>query len=914
MIPPSKPPAAPDAAGADALETYRLFHDLPFIGMAIASPHSERWTQVNQTLCDMLGYTQQEMMQLTWRDVSHPEDLGADVALFQKSMTGELDSYTLDKRYLRKDGSIVHACIDVKAVRTSNGEVQYFVCTVADITARVMAEREVRRSAALLTKLSHQVPGVIYQFQLFPDGRSRFPFASESLRNMFEVEPSDVVEDAAPAFARVHPDDLATLNESIDVSARDRSEWRFSFRVQLPRLGERWLTGSARPEPMAQPDGSILWHGFIMDSTDEYRSREALRESEERFRIQVEHAPEAIVVYDVESRLFVDANDNAEELFGRSRAELLGCGVADVSPEHQADGRRTAVAMQAHLQATLAGKTPSFEFTHKHSSGREIPCELRLVAMPFAGRQLVRGSIIDITGRKKAIDSLHRMQSAIDSAINGVAMSDLDGRITYANKAVLDLWGFESRDQMIGRNIVSFWDSREETAMVGEAILTVGYWRGELSARHADGTKRRLQVNAGVFTDSSGVAAGMLASFVDVTEQRKLQAQLLQAQKMESVGRLAGGIAHDFNNLLTVMKGYIELSLATLDQSSSIREDLLEVDRAADSAAALTQQLLAFSRKQIIAPRVLDLNEIVRRVQSMLQRLLGEQIELEIALADELQHVRFDAGQAEQILVNLATNARDAMPNGGQLTIETENVTLDARYRRDHPDVIEGDYVLLAVSDSGTGMSRETREHAFEPFFTTKSVGRGTGLGLAMIQGAVDQNGGRIEVYSEAGHGTSFKIYLPSVSEDRSIELRRKKPSLPSGTETIVLAEDDETVRALAVRLLRNQGYHVYDFANGVDALEWLRQTDEHVHLLFTDVVMPEMNGKLLADEFLKLRPNVRVLYASGYTANVIVHHGVLKPGVQFLAKPFSIAALATRVREVLDAPRREAPATTNPR
>jgi len=397
----------------------------------------------------------------------------------------------------------------------------------------------------------------------------------------------------------------------------------------------------------------------------------------------------------------------------------------------------------------------------------------------------------------------------------------------------------------------------------------------------------------------------MLASFADVTEEKRLQAQLLQAQKMESVGRLAGGIAHDFNNLLTVMKGYLELSISSLKLDSAVRQDLLEIDHAADSAAALTQQLLAFSRKQVISPVALNLNDVVRRVHGMLQRILGEDIALHIATDEALLPVRFDPGQAEQILVNLAANARDAMPEGGRLTLETSNVIIDGSYVSNHPNSSGGAYVLLAVSDTGVGMSANTREHAFEPFFTTKDVGRGTGLGLAMIHGAVLQNGGRVEVYSEPDHGTSFKIYLPVVPEVHAPMDAPIAVSPPRGTESIVLVEDDTSVRTLAVRLLTRLGYRVTDFASGVDALRWLGETDQSVHLLLTDVIMPEMNGKQLADDVVELRPAIRLLFMSGYTANVIVHHGGLKPGVDFLPKPFSIASLANGVRAVLDGVRR---------
>lgn len=871
--------------------------------MAVTSPTSKRWVHVNQSLSDILGYPPEELVHKTWEELTHPDDLAKDSAEFHRALRGEIDGYKMIKRFIRGDGTVVHASIDVKALRAANGDVELFVATVADITPRVTAEHAAQRAAALLEELGHQVPGVLYQFQSYPDGRSRFPYASDGITEIFEVTPDEVAEDATIAFSRIHPDDLERVRASIDVSVQTLDTWQCDYRVILPQRGMRWLTGRARPERLA--DGSTLWHGFIADSTAQQLAAEALRESEERFRIQIEHAPEAIVVYDAELDRFLDANRHAEELFGRDRTQLRACSFLDVSPETQPGGSSSREAGMAQMARALGGEAPVFEWTHRHASGRDIACEVRLAALPFHGRLLVRGSVSDISARQRELDALTKLESAIESSLSGVAMADLSGRITYVNHAFLEMWGYPDDSAVLGRELLSFWRNGEDPARVERALQSDGVWSGELTAEHQDRTRRELRVNASLFQDSAGAPAGVLASFVDVTQEKRLQAQLLQAQKMETVGRLAGGIAHDFNNLLTVMKGYLELSIASLKPESAVRQDLLAIDHAADSAAALTQQLLAFSRKQIISPVVLNLNDVVRRVHGMLQRILGEDIALHIATDEALAPVRFDPGQAEQILVNLAANARDAMPGGGQLTLETSNVTIDETYAARHPESAIGEFVLLAVSDTGIGMSAETREHAFEPFFTTKAVGRGTGLGLAMIHGAVLQNGGRVEVYSEPGHGTSFKIYLPAVREAQAPAAAPASLAPPSGTESILLVEDDATVRTLTVRLLERLGYHVTDFAGGAEALQWLGSTSERVDLLLTDVIMPEMNGKQLAERVLALRSDIRVLFVSGYTANVIVHHGVLKPGVDFLPKPFTIAGLANSVRAVLDGVRR---------
>ncbi len=760
----------PSSFTDETLEPYRLFHDLPFIGMALTSPNTKRWLQVNQTLCDLLGYPREVLVEMSWAELTHPDDLARDVREFERVMRGETDGYKLDKRFIRADGTTIHASIDVKAIRTAAGDVRYFVATVADISARIEAESDARRSAALLEKLGQQVPGVIYQYLLRPDGTSCFPFASDAIREIYEVEPAAVRDDATAVFSRLHPDDLPRVAASIAESAQALTPWQCEYRVVLPARGERWLRGEARPERFA--DGSTLWHGFITDCTAQQHQLAALR-------------------------------------------------VRD---------------------------------------------------------------------------------AAINTAMTAMVIADPTGRPTYVNPAFVRMWGYDTADEVLGGDVSRFLPSGANVGPAVIAALTAtGAWQGEVEAQRKDGTTFDALVAANIMHDASGAPAHLMASALDVTDAKKLQSQFLQAQKMESVGRLAGGIAHDFNNLLTVMNGCLELVLDAVPEPGALRDGLLEISRAANSAAALTQQLLAFSRKQIISPQILDLGTVVQKMRGMLQRLLGEDIALEV-VTTQAGHIRFDPGQAEQILVNLAVNARDAMPGGGLLTLETSSVMLDERYVREHPGTSSGEYVLLAVSDTGSGMTPETLAHAFEPFFTTKDIGHGTGLGLAMIHGAVSQNGGRVEVYSEPGIGTSFKIYLPRVSEPVSVPVMSARPALPRGTETIVVVEDDTSVRELIVRLLERQGYRVFAFGSGPDALAWVRGHADTVHLLITDVIMPGMNGRELAETVKSLRPAIRVLYASGYTANVIVHHGVLKPGVEFIAKPFAASALATRVRELLDA------------
>ena len=424
------------------------------------------------------------------------------------------------------------------------------------------------------------------------------------------------------------------------------------------------------------------------------------------------------------------------------------------------------------------------------------------------------------------------------------------------------------------------------------------------------GSLRWVRVHARPELDAAGRrVAGVIGGVKDIDEHRvmeeeraRLQAQLDQASKMEAIGRLAGGVAHDFNNLLTSILGNIELALLDLNPADPLARTLQEVNRAAQSAASLTRQLLAFSRKQIIEPRVLDLNDLIERLRQMLVRLLGEDIMLQTIGGVGLGSVRVDPGQFEQVVVNLAVNARDAMPSGGRLVIETANVELDQDYCATHAQAPLGRCVMLAVSDTGHGMTSEVLSHLFEPFFTTKAKERGTGLGLATIYGVVRQAGGSIEVYCEVGHGTTFKVYLPRVDEEAQRWQRTPAAGeAAGGHETVLIVEDEALVRDLAVRILRRLGYRVLAASHGVDALLQAERHEGRIDLLLTDVVMPGMSGRELASRLCPLHPEMKVLYTSGYTENVIVHHGVLEPGLRFISKPYSPQALGAAVRAVLD-------------
>ena len=517
------------------------------------------------------------------------------------------------------------------------------------------------------------------------------------------------------------------------------------------------------------------------------------------------------------------------------------------------------------------------------------------------------GAVQDVTDRRHAEERLRVLDTVLSSSAQAIAVADSRGTLTFANAAVRRLWRYPDREELLGRSLFELWKTDVEPTVALDQIRENRMQQIELPASRADGTRFYLGITAEAVCDANGALTQVLVTFSDVTDRKRLEDQLVQAQKMESIGRLAGGIAHDFNNLLTIISAGLDLGVAPLPPDHPSRAQLAEVAEAAQSAAALTRHLLAFSRREIIAPKVLELNEVIHRTQKMIRRLIGEDIELHTICGKDIKPICFDPGQVEQILINLAANARDAMPDGGRLTIETSNVWLSADDVTQHLDARPGAHVLLAVSDDGVGMTDDVRAHLFEPFFTTKERGKGTGLGLAMVYGAVQQNGGRIEVCSEPGQGTRFKIYLPVVKE---VSQRTSgPPTIASGARsaTILLVEDHPSVRGLANRALTSFGHDVRAFASGADALHALPSLSPVPELLISDVVMPGMNGRVLAERVTTLLPNIRVLLVSGYTENVIVNRGGSKHGIEFLAKPYSVEQLARRVREVLEdvAPRR---------
>jgi PAS domain S-box-containing protein len=499
-----------------------------------------------------------------------------------------------------------------------------------------------------------------------------------------------------------------------------------------------------------------------------------------------------------------------------------------------------------------------------------------------------------------------KYRSIFENALEGIFQSTPDGRFSAANPALVRLLGYDSAEELISDQLKPEWqlfvDSSRRAELEQMLAKNGSAVDFECEVYRKDLSRIWTVQNVRALRDEQGALLSYEGSIEDLTERKKLEKQLTQSQKMEAIGQLAGGIAHDFNNLLTVIDGYSELALQKLREDDPLLADLIEIRDAGKRAAALTRQLLAFSRRQVLQPRVFNLNSVVVEMGKMLRRLIGEDIQLRTVLRPVHGNIKADPGQIEQVIMNLAVNARDAMPNGGTLTLETQGVDIDEEYSSQHLAVKPGRYMMLAISDTGCGMDEETQKRIFEPFFTTKGTGKGTGLGLSTVYGIVKQSGGNIWVYSEPGRGSTFKIYLPLVEEsDRAYQRHLETGADLRGAETILLVEDEEILRRLVREVLEKHGYQVLEASDGSSALQTCERFPSLIHLLITDIVMPDMGGGELANRLAQLRPEMKVLYMSGYSDDATAQHGILDSGISFLQKPFTPRELASKVREILD-------------
>ena len=770
----------------------------------------------------------------------------------------------------------------------------YLVGMGVDISERKRAEKALQQGEEKYRTLLSNIPDVAWTI----DAGLHFVFITNNIEKMSGFSVEDIERLGIDLYLNsIHPDDLRKVKDGLTALFAEGCPYDVECRVK--RKSGEWIWVHDRAVGTYEKGGIRYADGLLSDITDRKKAEEAVVKSEERYRALYEDAPVGLYQTTPDGRILA-GNPAFVRMLGYSSFQELAKRDLNTSGFEPNYPRSQFIDLM-EKQSEVTGMESVWhkrngELLHVRENARAIRDESGKIVY-------YEGTAEDVTERMRAEEEHIRLVTAIEQSAEAVVITNTQGEIEYVNPAFTRITGY-SREEALGKNPRILKADKQDPEFYQQLWSTIVKgqpWHGELVNQRKDGSLYTEQMNITPVLSAHGEVTHFIATKQDVTERKNLEAQLQQSAKIEAVGRLAGGVAHDFNNLLTIINGYSELLLDELASDQTLSGYLKEIHNAGERAASLTRQLLAFSRRQVLAPQVLDLNMVVSNLESMLRRLIGEDIVLRTALAPQLGRVTADPGQIEQVIMNLAVNARDAMPYGGNLMIETCNAELDETFARNHVTVKTGPHVMLAVSDNGLGMTPETKAHIFEPFFTTKEKGKGTGLGLATVYGIVKQSEGSIWVYSELGHGTVFKVYLPAVTGHlEAAELARAEPASELGTETILVVEDEAGVRSLIRLELESFGYKVLDMDGGEKALATCASHEGPIHLLLTDVVMPQMSGPVVAEKVAALRPGIKVLYMSGYTDDAIVHLGVLSQGMPFIQKPFSPVALRKKIREVL--------------
>ncbi|HPQ68802.1 MAG TPA: PAS domain S-box protein [bacterium] len=872
--------------------------------------------EVNEALAKMYGLTPEQMV---GRPVTEfAPNCGEQMADLTKN-----EGYRIAERIeteVAADGSSIHIVESYHGV-VENGKLLRVWGVQRNVTDRHQTEITLRESEEKYRLIADNMADTISLMDL----NFRFTYVSPSIFRLRGLTVEEALGQSIDEIMPPHALTLAiqTLQEEMALEAGGTADPNRTRTLELEEYRKDgsivWLSNrmSFLRDENGKPTAVLI---VSSDITERKRAEEQLREFNKRLNDIIEFLPDATVVIDRDKRV-IAWNKAIEEMTGIAKNDILGKGDYEYSLPFY--GERRPVLMDLAMakesdhdrelydNVTTAGTILYGEvYAPKLFGGKGAYVFATASALRNESGEIVGAieSIRDITGRKNSEDALRSAHDQLLSLLNSldeiIYVADMDTyEILFVNKVAQQAFNGPIIGKLCYREFQDF--DKPCTFCTNEIIkkLNGQPYRWEHHNKHLD--RHYVLIDRVIkWPDGRNVRFELATDVTDLRsaekEREKLEAQLQQAMKMEAVGRLAGGVAHDFNNLLTGITGYTELLLSTLNDNDPIVGTLLEIKKAGDRAAALTTQLLAFSRKQIINPKIVDLNELVNDSAKMLKRLIGEDVELRFIKGQNLGRVKVDSHQIEQVLVNLAVNARDAMENGGELTVETANVSVDGEYAQQHVDAKIGEYVMLSVSDNGCGMPPEVLAHLFEPFFTTKEKGKGTGLGLSMIYGIVRQNEGFITVYSEVDTGTVIKVYLPRVQGEVDTARPKMTDTLPLGNESILLVEDEETVRKLAKRILERHGYRVTTVENGEQALFVAQQSNTPFDLLLTDVIMPGMNGRQLFEHLRAVQPAIRVLFMSGYTENTIAHHGVLEEGMNFIQKPFSVESLVRKVQEVV--------------
>jgi len=796
-----------------------------------------------------------------------------------------------------KDGRVLNVSLTVSPIRNLMGEITGASVIARDITQQKLAEAALRQNHQRLRNILDNI--FTFVGLLSTNGTlmevNRAPLEASGLRR------EDVIGQYVPdTYWFSHsPQARERVKEALQRAAQG---YTVRFDEVIRATGDQLITIDLTYSPLKNEAGEVVQIvGSAVDITDRKRTELALLESEQQYRLLFDSSPQPMWVYDHATLAFLAVNKAAIQHYGYSQEEFLGMTILDIRSESEVS------ALLNHIYGRNPGLQPPELWRHRKKDGTIIDVEVTSHELAFRGRnaQLVLAN--DISERLRAETDLRHSEERFSKTFRSSPLPitisvAADGRYIDVNDAFLNIMEYQ-RDEVIGRRTLdlNIWADPNDRKRMMEGLATAGRIRSfETQFVTRSGGKRSVIISAEII-QLDGIAC-VLAITNDVTETRRLEDQFRQAQKMEAVGRLAGGVAHDFNNMLGVILGYSDLSRERLQENSAAWKHNEQIRKAALRASGLTRQLLAFSRQQVLQPSVLNLNAVVNNTSKMLLRIIGEDITLHFVPGEKLGNVQLDLGQIEQVLMNLVVNARDAMPRGGKIVIETANAELDETYAQSHMPVTPGAYVMLAVADTGTGVEKDILSRIFEPFFTTKPVGVGTGLGLSMVYGVVQQSGGNIWVYSEVGKGTAFKMYFPRVEEAAESLLESTSDIVfATGNETILLVEDEEALRELTAELLDSSGYKVLEAASGESAMAISKRYEDTIHLLLTDVIMSGMSGSELAVRLKESRPAVKVLYMSGYTGNLIANYGVQDSKSPLIQKPFTKQVLLNQVRSVLD-------------
>jgi two-component system, cell cycle sensor histidine kinase and response regulator CckA len=876
----------------------------------IFEPESERIVQANAAACELYGFPPGGLLGQSLKDFTKDIARGEEnlAALLRTGRRARYESV-----HRARDGGEIDVVLSSSVIEYRGQKA--VLCFIRDVTERKRAEEALTQSEQRYKDFIAHSADAVWRVELekpLPCNLAPDEAVEHLLKYGCLAECNDALarivglSSAGEILGKrigefVGPDDHGRLESFRQVFRQGWAAKPIRFEA-TDRAGNRKIL-ERTAVPIIQ-DGCVIriW-GTTRDITELKRIEGGLRESDERFRTIFESAGIGITLVDLEGRI-IHANRTLQRILGYTEEEL--CRMVFTEFTHPED-RDLNWKFYSEM---VDGKRSNFEMEKRYirKDGTVVWVHLTVsLIRNQAGRPKYAVAMVgEITERKRAEEGLVRLGHAIDASGEVIFMTDCRGVITSINPEFTRIYGYTAAE-VVGMQTPRILKSGERTEgdyeKFWKSILAKKVVRGDIINKTKDGRMVNINSSVSPILDDFGRITGFVAIQRDLTERRQLEEQFRQAQKMEAVGRLAGGVAHDFNNLLTIINGYSQLLIEGDILDEAHRTQLIEIRKAGERAASLTKQLLAFSRRQVLEPKVLDLSAVVDGMHKMLSRILGEDVELRILTKGLLGRVKADVTQIEQVILNLAVNARDAMPHGGLLSIEIANAVLDEDYAKTHSTVTPGRYVSLAVSDTGIGMDAKTLGRIFEPFYTTKEQGKGTGLGLSTVFGIVKQSGGHINVYSEPGKGTTFRIYLQEVESPAAEAVEAEASRPPGGSETILLVEDEEGVRAIATRVLKDYGYKVLESSSAEDAVRIGDEYRPAIDLLLTDVVMPGLSGRNVAEHLTFSRPGIKVLFMSGYTDDAIIHHGVLEAGVAFLQKPFTPEGLAARVREVLDTP-----------